>query len=78
MAKIVKYEWSIGSWEARASLTYVPIDQTISGKRFSSDLPFGSSITEELPATMEDNGNGVYYARYSSNDQCAILRITEE
>ena len=77
MAKIVTYEWSIGSWEARASLNYVPIDQTISGKRYNCDLPFGSSITEELPATMEDNGNGVYYARYSSNDQCAILRITE-
>ena len=77
MAKTVTYEWAVGKWEDRATLSYISIDQKIDDKKYTCDLPFGSNIGDELPVKTEDTGANVYYITYSSSDTSAIIRITE-
>lgn len=81
MAKNYTYEWAIGSWDNRANLDYIPIDQEING--FDCDtvelknnhifVPF----SDRTPYKVEDTEKGVIYMTYSSNEAAAIIKITE-
>ena len=72
------YEWAIGKWSNRKTLSYIPVDKKINEKNFRCDLPAGSSTADNIPYMTEDAGEGVYYLTYSSNANAAIIRIREE
>ena len=71
MAKNYTYDWAIGKWADRKSLSYTPIDIAIDGRSISEIY----SIT---PYRVEDTETGVIYMAYSSsNEPIAIIKITE-
>ena len=55
---------AVGKWENRASLTYVPVNERVNGKRYNA---FGVPISQagdpaevRRPYRMEEDGNTTY------------------
>lgn len=79
MAKTTKFEWAIGAWSDRGSLTYVPVDQMINGCSFTPCSGMRNRPTaygDKVPYQIEETDGGVTYIGYTSIPG-EILRITE-